>query len=108
MLSSVSDVPPEVAVAAFAHVLVPLDGSSFAAAALPTGHALAARVGATLRMISVARDERTAEVLRSEAAESVHDHVDPASVDVTVAHDPAAAIVAHANDLGSCVVCMST
>jgi nucleotide-binding universal stress UspA family protein len=90
------------------HVLLPLDGSSFAAAALPTALALADRFAAELLTISVESDERAAARLRASVAKSLGDNVSTIGLDVVVADEPAGAIVARARELGSCVVCMST
>jgi nucleotide-binding universal stress UspA family protein len=62
----------------FDHVLVPSDGSSFSLGAMPTARALAERFGADLHTIGVARG------------------------------DPAVAIARRADELGSCLVCMSS
>lgn len=91
----------------FERVLVPLDGSAFAAAALPTARELVARFGAELETISVAGDERAAGELRKQARGAVA-VVERAAVTVTLADDAAAAIVSHAATFDSCVVCMST
>jgi nucleotide-binding universal stress UspA family protein len=50
--------PIEVTPLSFDHVLLPLDGSSFAAAALPTARALADHFDAELVTISVASTQR--------------------------------------------------
>src|SRR5438045_2809558 len=55
----------------FEHVLLPLDGSDFALAALSTARALSARFGAQLEIISVAGDEDDADRLRRHARESL-------------------------------------
>lgn len=91
----------------FRHVLLPLDGSSFSAAALPTARALQDRFGAELLIISVAADNREAEGLLRSAEKSVGDGP-PATVDVVVGGDPAQTITARADELEPCVVCMST
>jgi len=90
------------------HVLLPLDGSGFSAAALPTASALAARFDAGLTTISVAADEREAEGLRRQAEESLAEGSSLGVVDVVVGRDPAQTVTARAQELGSCVVCMST
>ena len=90
----------------FGRVLLPLDGSAFAAAALPTAQALVARFGAALETLCVADDDRAVDELRQQALDSVPE-VDPTAVKVVVADDPAEAIVSR-RPLESCVVCMST
>ncbi len=92
----------------FDHVLLPLDGSSFAAAALPTARALADHFDAELVTISVASTQRETARLRRRVAKSLGEDVPRSGVDVVVADEPAAAIDARARALGSCVVCMST
>jgi nucleotide-binding universal stress UspA family protein len=89
-------------------VLVPLDGSSYAAAALPTASALAERFGAELRAISVVSDERDAERNRRDAVAAISGGTRDHAVEVRVADDAAQCITAYAAELGSCVVCMST
>jgi nucleotide-binding universal stress UspA family protein len=104
----VDEVVDELAPVSFRHVLLPLDGSKFAAAAMPTARALAARFGAELMTISVTTDERAAERLRHDVVESLGEDADENRIFVTVATKPAHAITARAEELGSCVVCMST
>jgi nucleotide-binding universal stress UspA family protein len=98
----------ELAPVSIRHVLLPLDGSGFALAAMPTAQALAERFGAELLTISVAIDERRAERLRRHALESLGDHAGEERVQVVVSDDAAAAITGHAAEVGPCVVCMST
>lgn len=89
----------------YRHVLVPLDGSQFAAAALRTATALAARFGAEVHVVTVAEDDDEVDVMRDAAhalgagSEGAH---------LVVGNDPAAAIAATAADLGSTLICMST
>jgi nucleotide-binding universal stress UspA family protein len=90
------------------HVLLPLDGSEFAAAALHTARALCDRFGADLTTISVASDERDVASLREHATGLVGGDGDDGRRQVRVATDVASAIVACAAELGSSVVCMST
>lgn len=92
----------------FRHVLLPLDGSAFAAAALPTARALVARFGARLVTISIAADGRDARWLLRRSEETLADLSLTAAVNVLVGTDPAAVITAHAEELTACVVCMST
>lgn len=89
------------------HVLVPLDGSEFSAAALPTARALSARFSADVVLVAVAAHERDADRLRRDALASLGDDA-PNDVEVVVAEGTAEAIVARARELPSCVVCMST
>ena len=92
----------------YQHVLVPLDGSQFAAAALRTAQALAARFGAELHAVSVAEHDDEVDVLRREAAAALGPGAGPAQVHVVVGAEAAAAIAATATDLGSALICMST
>lgn len=89
-------------------VLVPLDGSKFAAAAARTGRALATRFGAELHTVSVAEHEDDVDVLRSDAAAVLGPDSAAADVHVVVADDPVMAIAETAAGLGSTLVCMST
>ena len=52
----------------YRHVLLPLDGSEFAAAAVPTAQVLAERFGAELHGVSVAETPGEVEKLRSHVA----------------------------------------
>lgn len=88
------------------HVVLPLDGSSFAAAALPTARALAERFGADLTTVSVAADEEDAEELRRHTAEVGGEAGDSRS-HIVVGGDPARAIIDAASVDGSVIV-MST
>jgi len=90
------------------HVLVPIDGSELSLRALPTARALAARLGADLRSLSVASDDAEAARLRTIGAAMLDVDVDDERVSVVVGGDPADAIVRRADELGSSVVCMST
>ena len=92
----------------YRHVLVPLDGSRFAAAALRTAQALAARFGAELHAVSVAEHDDEVDVMRSAAAAALGPSAGPEQVHVVVGDDAAAAIAATATDLGSALICMST
>ena len=96
------------AAAGYRHVLVPLDGSKFAAAALRTARALAARFGAALHTVSVAAHEDEVDVMRGEAAAALGPGAGPEQVHVVVRDDAAAGIAATAADLGSALICMST
>ena len=92
----------------FEHVLLPLDGSDFALAAMPTARALSVRFGAQLQVISVADDEADADRLGRHARASLGADLVDEQVHVVVGVDPADAITARAVALGSCLVCMST
>ena len=91
----------------YRYVLLPLDGSSFALAALPTARALSDRFGGDLVIISVAADEGDAERLHRHAVEALGDG-DGDRIHVVIGADPAQTITARAAELGSCLVCMST
>src|SRR5690349_16153393 len=89
------------------HVLLPLDGSTFAAAAAHTARALATRFSAELLTISVSRDERNVARLRRHAANTLGRGADD-RLRIAVGTDPAEAIAHLAANLPSCVICMST
>ena len=91
----------------FEYVLLPLDGSALAPAALPTARALAARFQARLQIISVADDEDAVERLRVELRESLDDVADD-QLHVAVGANPAHEVTARSEELSSCLVCMST
>ena len=92
----------------YRHVLVPLDGSDFAAAAVPTARALAERLAADLHTLSVADSPGDVEKLRSQAGATVGLAAPDDRVAVAVGDNPAAEIERRAEALGSCLVCMST
>jgi nucleotide-binding universal stress UspA family protein len=92
----------------YRYVLVPLDGSKFAAAAAGTGRALAARFGAELHAVSVAEHADEADVLRSVATSVLGPDSAAEHVHVVVGDDPAAAIAETAAGLGPSLICMST
>jgi len=93
----------------YRHVLVPLDGSDFAAAAVRTAGVLAERFGADLGSVSVAEGPGDVEKLRSHAAAVLGlASVDDERVSVAVGEDPAAAIERRAAELEPCLVCLST
>ena len=92
----------------YRHVLVPLDGSEFAAAAVPTAQALAGRFSATLHTLSVADSPGEVEKLRSDAAAAAGLAASDDRVSVVVGGDPVAVIEQHVAALDSCLVCMST
>ena len=92
----------------YRHVLVPLDGSEFAAAAVPTARALAERFSAQLNTLSVADSPSDVEKLRSDAAAAVGLAAGDDRVSVVVGDNPAAEIEGHVAALDSCLVCMST
>jgi nucleotide-binding universal stress UspA family protein len=92
----------------YRHVLVPLDGSEFAAAAVPTAQALAERFSAQLHTISVSDSPGGVEKLRSDAAGAAGLPASDDRVSVVVGDDAALEIERHADTLGSCLVCLST
>ncbi len=92
---------------AYDHILVPLDGSPTAAAAVPTARAIAERLGVDVHTISVAASDDEVARLHDEALTAVLE-ADDETVRVIVGDDPAAAIVDRARDLGSTLICMST
>ena len=102
-----SETPTSPRPVTYDHILVPLDGSKRAAVALRTGEVLASHFGAELHTISVASDPSERLVMCLDAAAI---GVEPADhrVHGSEGIDAAAAIDALANELGSCLVCMST
>jgi len=100
----------------YRRVLVPLDGSAFAALAVRTARALAERFGADLGAVSAAESPGDVEKLRSHAADALGlASAEHERVSVVVGDDPAAAIgrrVAGGGwrvaELESCLVCLST
>jgi nucleotide-binding universal stress UspA family protein len=92
------------------HVVVPLDGSALAAAALPTSRALADRFGADLSMISVARDTREARELLAHVHEQLEDvaEASPADAVVVVSSDPAKAIRKRVEEREGTLLVLST
>jgi nucleotide-binding universal stress UspA family protein len=92
----------------FGHVLVPLDGSSFSLAAMDTAKVLAERFEAELQTIGVASgDVDGGELLEFGTAAIGADDAENRAVVVT-GGDPGAMIARRADELGSCLVCMST
>ena len=69
-------------------MLVPLDGSRFAAAALQTARALAARFGAELHAVSVAEHDDEVDVMRTEAAAALGPGAGAEQVHVVVGTTP--------------------
>jgi len=92
----------------YRHVLVPLDGSEFAAAAVGTARALAERFSADLHTVSVADSPGDVEKLRSEAAATVGLGAGDDRVSVVVGDNPAAEIGRRVDALAPCLVCLST
>jgi nucleotide-binding universal stress UspA family protein len=92
----------------YRHVLVPLDGSEFAAAAVPTARALAERFSAELHGFTVADKPGDVEKLRSDAAGAVGVPPSDERISVVVGDNAAAEIERHVATLDSCLVCMST
>jgi nucleotide-binding universal stress UspA family protein len=92
----------------FRYLLVPLDGSEFALAALPTARVLAERFNAELHTISVASGGDDADRLRALAAAALGVDAGDDHAIVVTGGDPAEEIARRAGELGSCVVCLST
>jgi nucleotide-binding universal stress UspA family protein len=92
----------------YRHVLVPLDGSEFAAAAVNTARALAERFGADVQALSVAEDPADVEKLRSHATGVLGLAAGAEGVSVVVGGDVVAAIERRVAELESCLVCLST
>lgn len=91
--------------ARYRHVLVPLDGSDLAAAALGTAAVLAERFGAEMHTVSVVA---SADDVASMRAHTAALGIDDTRSHVVVGDDPAAAIIARRVELDPCLVCMST
>ena len=89
------------------HVLVPLDGSEFALRALPTARALAEYLGAEVQTVSVAGPDDAAG-LRALVAGALGVEVGDERALVVIEGDPAEVIARRAQELGPCVVCLST
>ncbi len=90
------------------NVLVPLDGSDDATAALGTARALAARFGATLHTISLAPTSDQLPTLRSRTAADLEVPIDDQHVHTAVSDVPAVAINTLAAQLDRCLICMTT
>jgi nucleotide-binding universal stress UspA family protein len=90
------------------HVLVPIDGSERSTLALRTARALASRLGATLHTVGVAPDVANLVQLGAAAAAALGVSPTDQRVHTVDSDDPAHAIAAVADRLGSCIVCMST
>ncbi|MEO8697139.1 MAG: universal stress protein [Acidimicrobiales bacterium] len=104
MNASISELPD----AQFRHVLVPLDGSELSLAAIPTARVLAERFDAELHTISVA-EAGGGDADRLLAFGSIALGVDVGDARaVVVTGDPAEGIVQRAEELGACLVCLST
>lgn len=90
------------------NVLVALDGSDEATAALGTARALAARFDAPLHTISVASSANELTDLRDRAAAAIGADGDVQHIHTCVDAAPATAISTLAAELGRCLVCMTT
>jgi nucleotide-binding universal stress UspA family protein len=91
------------------HVLVPLDGSEFALAALPTARALAERFAAELHTISVSSADDEVDKLSALGSVALGVAMGDSHVRVVVDDgDVAESIEGRASELGDCVVCLST
>jgi len=90
------------------HVLVPIDGSERSTIALRTARELAVRLRATLHTVSVALHAAGLVQLGAAAAAALGVSPTDPRVHTVDSDDPAHAIAAVADRLGSCIVCMST
>ena len=90
------------------NVLVPLDGSEFALQALPTARVLAGRFRAELHTISVVGDNDDAQRVRALASAALGVEVGDDRAVVLTRGEPGEEIARLADELGSCVVCLST
>ena len=93
---------------AYRHVLVPLDGSKFAARALPTAWVLAARFGAAIHAVVVAGSDDDVDWLREYAARALGTGFHDQRVHVEASDDVVSVIHRQVDELDSCLVCMST
>lgn len=91
----------------YAHVVVPLDGSSFAERALAPGQVLAAAMGAGLFVVSVAEDEVEANWMRQQLTQAGL-VVDGGDVRVVVSEEPARAILEVTAELAPSLVCLAS
>ena len=87
---------------------MPLDGSEFALQAMPTARALTERFGAELQTISIAGSDDDATRLRALASATLGVDIGDERVVVVAEGDPAEAITRRAENLSSCVVCLTT
>ena len=92
----------------FKHILVPLDGSELALAAMPTARALAERFGAELRTISVASSSDRGVRLFDDVSATLDGDLADGHTVVVDRGQPGDAIARRADELGSCLVCLST
>ena len=99
---------PRVSPQRYEQILVPLDGSDDATVALRTANALAARFGATVHTLSVGSTPSEIDQLRAKAADALGVDRDDKRVHTGDSNDPAQAINDQADELGSCLVCMTT
>jgi nucleotide-binding universal stress UspA family protein len=90
------------------NVLVPLDGSAFAARTLAPAGALAARVGATLHTVTVTTSEFEIERIRKEAASVLATDADDPRIHVVVGYDVAGAIHELVDALDACLPYVAT
>ncbi len=92
----------------FRHLIVPLDGSEFAAHALPVGRQLAAAAGASVRVVGVARtDAELAWTYDHVVSDARRAGVEVADVEVRVDPDPTDLLVAIATDERN-VLCLAS
>ena len=105
MTSPDSPIPAETDVR---HVLVPLDGSEFSLAAMPTGRALAERFGAELHTISVVEEGDEADRLAALGSAVLGASTGDERARVVRGGGVTDGILARAEELGGCVVCLST
>jgi len=92
----------------YRNILVPLDGSNFSSGALPAARALATRFDARLQTISVSVSDLEFDRLRREVAAALGTEADDPCIHVDADVDVAGAIQRCADELGSCLLCMST
>jgi nucleotide-binding universal stress UspA family protein len=105
MASSAKPSAPDVQ---FDHVLVPLDGSELALAAIPTARVLAERFHAEMQTISVSREDDDADRLLALGSAALGVDARDGRAVVVTGGDPAEVIAGRAEELGSCLVCLST
>jgi nucleotide-binding universal stress UspA family protein len=92
----------------FRHIVVPVDGSDFAAGALPVGMQLAGAAGASIHVLGVARtDAERAWTYDHVVADAQRARVDVGDVEVRVDPDPTALLVEIAADERN-VLCLAS
>ena len=103
-----NDVTHRAPAPAYRTILVGLDGSQFAAGAVATARALAARLDAPIHAVSVVRSELDRERARADAARALDTQPDDPRIHVEVDADVAGAVHRRAEALDACLLCLAT